>query len=114
MKPIRRSSLGSCGRQNLLRRLVAHPLEFTLAFVLASTPLGGAFANPLNGQVAAGSASITGQGTATVTINQSTQSVIINWNSFNIATGELTKFVQPGASAIALNRVTGGLGPSQI
>jgi filamentous hemagglutinin family protein len=98
----------------LLRRLIAHPLEFTLALVLASTPLGGAFANPQGGQVAAGAASITGQGTATVTVNQSSQSVIINWNTFNIAAGELTKFVQPSASAIALNRVIGGLGPSQI
>ena len=101
-------------RPRLLRRLLARPLEFALALVLAVTPLGGAFANPLNGQVAAGQATIAGQGTKTVTINQQSQSAIINWNTFNIATGELTHFIQPNSSAIALNRVTGGLGPSQI
>jgi len=114
MTRTRKIMLGGGGGANLLRRLVAHPLECTLALVLASTPLGGAFANPLNGQVAAGSATIQGQGTATVTVTQSSQSTIINWNTFNIASGELTKFIQPNANAVALNRVTGGLGPSQI
>ena len=39
---------------------------------------------------------------------------IINWKSFNIGAGEKTQFVQPSSSSVALNRVTGGLGPSQI
>ena len=102
------------GTPSLLRRVLAHPLEFALALVLALTPLGGAFANPLNGQVAAGQATIAGQGTASVTIKLLSQSNIINWNTFNIAHGELTQFIQPNASSVALNRVTGGLGPSPI
>src|ERR1043166_4955746 len=71
-------------------------------------------ANPLGGQVVGGQATIQGQGTKTVTVTQGTQNAIINWSTFNIGTGELTQFIQPNASAIALNRVVGGLGPSLL
>src|SRR5215472_14492094 len=74
----------------------------------------GAYANPLGGQVVGGQATIAGQGTKTVTVTQGSSSAIINWNTFNIGTGELTQFVQPSATSIALNRVIGNLGPSQI
>ena len=64
--------------------------------------------------VVGGSATISGQGTSHVTVNQSSQNAIVNWHTFNIGTGERTQFVQPNATSITLNRVTGGLGPSQI
>jgi filamentous hemagglutinin family protein len=82
----------------------------------ALVPLGLAFAtaNPLGGQVAGGSATISGTGTSAVTVTQSSQNAVINWNSFNIGNGELTKFVQPNSASTVLNRVVGDLGPSQI
>src|ERR1019366_2210675 len=55
-----------------------------------------------------------GQGTSTVTVTQQTNSAIINWNTFNIGTGEKTNIFQPSSSSVQLDRVTGGLGPSQI
>jgi hemagglutinin-like protein len=55
-----------------------------------------------------------GQGGPTVTVNQSSNSAIINWNTFNIGRGESVTFQQPNSGSVALNRVTGGLGPSQI
>src|SRR5262245_35682943 len=73
-----------------------------------------AFANPLGGQVVGGRANIQGQGTSQVTITQSSNRAIINWNAFNIGSGERTQFIQPNSSSIAVNRVTGGLGPSQL
>src|SRR5215471_7171305 len=76
--------------------------------------IGFALANPLGGTVVGGGATINGQGSASVTVNQSTERAIINWNTFNIGAGETTRFNQPDASAVVLNRVTGGLGPSQI
>lgn len=82
----------------------------------ALVPLGivAASANPQGAQVVGGSATVQGQGTAAVTVTQSTDKAIINWKTFNIGNGETTRFIQPSASSVALNRVTGGLGPSQI
>lgn len=82
----------------------------------ALVPLGltPAIANPLGAQVVGGNATVQGQGTANVTVTQSTDKAIVNWNTFNIGANEKTQFIQPNSSSIALNRVTGGLGPSQI
>src|SRR5215470_15395876 len=87
--------------------------------LLATTALiplsaGAALANPMGGQVVGGNATIQGQGTSTVTVTQSTDRAIINWNTFNFGAGDKTQFVQPNSSSITLDRVTGGLGASQI
>jgi filamentous hemagglutinin family protein len=79
--------------------------------LLASTSL--ATANPEGGQVTAGAASISGQGTGALTVYQATPRVVIDWQSFSIGSGESATFIQPDASSIALNRVT-GTDPSQI
>src|SRR5262245_50398005 len=76
--------------------------------------IGFAVAGPEGGSVVGGGATISGQGSGNVTINQSTPRAIINWNTFNIGAGETTQFNQPNSSSVTLNRVTGGLGPSQI
>lgn len=57
--------------------------------------------------MAAGSASIhsTAGGTEIV---QASDRAVINWNSFSIGEGELTRFIQPSARSVVLNRVTGG------
>src|SRR5262245_50154721 len=76
--------------------------------------IGFALAGPNGGTVVGGGATIQGQGTASVTVTQTTPRAIINWQSFDIGKGEATRFNQPDSSSVALNRVTGGLGPSQI
>jgi filamentous hemagglutinin family protein len=65
-------------------------------------------ANPTGGNVVAGSANITGQGTSAVTVNQASNIAIINWQTFSINSGESTSFLQPGLNSAALNRVLGG------
>jgi filamentous hemagglutinin family protein len=65
-------------------------------------------ANPTGGSVAAGTAAIAGQGSSTVTVNQATNTAIINWQTFSIGSGELTKFIQPSSTSATLNRVLGG------
>ena len=65
-------------------------------------------ANPTGGNAVAGSASISGQGSSTVTINQASHAAIINWQTFSINSGEVTKFIQPSSTSVALNRVLGG------
>ncbi len=91
-------------------------LRKLLLTTTALVPLGlaPAAANPLGAQVVGGSATVQGQGTATVTVNQQTNSAIINWNTFNIGAGEKTNIAMPSSSSVELDRVTGGLGPSQI
>ena len=91
-------------------------LHKALLTTTALVPLGivVAIANPQGPQVVGGSASVQGQGTPTVTVTQTTYSAIVNWNTFNIGAGEKTNIVMPNAGSVQLDRVTGGLGPSQI
>jgi filamentous hemagglutinin family protein len=83
----------------------------SLACLLAASEVSKA--NPAGGVVASGSATILPPGGGMLTINQQSSKAIINWNSFSIASGEKTQFIQPGQNAAILNRVTGG-NPTQI
>src|SRR5436305_3739499 len=73
-----------------------------------------ASAGPNGGSVVGGSATISNPGSANVTVNQQSDKAIINWNLFNIGVGEKTTFNQPNTNSIVLNKVTGGMGPSEI
>ena len=65
-----------------------------------------AFALPQGGSVRSGSVSWeTADGT--MTLRQTSNRAIINWNSFGIGGDETVRFIQPGANAAVLNRVTG-------
>ncbi len=70
------------------------------------------YAAPVGGNVVHGNANITQNGSNTI-INQSSNSAIINWDSFNIGSGESVHFNQNSSSSIVLNRVTNGL-PTSI
>lgn len=69
------------------------------------------YANP-QGLSPTTDATISTSGT-TETITQSVSKAILDWNSFSIAAGETTQFVQPSSSSVALNRVVGS-SPSDI
>ncbi len=70
-------------------------------------------ANPLGGQVASGGGTIVQAAPNRVVVNQTTEDLVLNWQSFNIGAGEQVQFQQPNAAAIALNRIAGG-DPSTI
>ncbi|MCH8209073.1 MAG: filamentous hemagglutinin N-terminal domain-containing protein, partial [Nitrospinae bacterium] len=78
--------------------------------------LGGfptlAFALPQGGSVVSGDATIDSTSQDMV-INQDTNKLIVNWDSFDINTTESVQFIQPGSGSIALNRVF-GIDPSLI
>ena len=59
---------------------------------------------PVGGQVVSGMASITESGDTT-TVRQSSPDLVLNWQSFNIGSQDTVDFLQPSASAIAVNRV---------
>ena len=80
---------------------------------IGALALGGpACAGPTGGQVAAGSATISQSG-STTTVRQASQQATLNWSSFNIGSTETVNFVQPSASALAVNRILDSNG-SQI
>ena len=68
---------------------------------------------PQGGTVTAGS--VSDQLTATkLTLTQTTQRAVIDWQSFNIGAGKEVQFIQPNANAAVLNRVAAGANMSEI
>ena len=82
------------------RKLVAAALALTAGAFLSPFAMAG----PGGGQVVSGAGSISQQG-ATTTIQQTSQNLSLNWQSFNIAKQETVNFLQPSATAIAVNRI---------
>ncbi|OZB65063.1 MAG: hypothetical protein B7X39_14870, partial [Lysobacterales bacterium 14-68-21] len=113
-----------------LRLLVLLPLSAWTALASAASPSGTSAADglrggasaqaprvstttlPSGGTVSAGSGSI-GQNGAAMTIIQNSQNLAINWQTFDIGRDASVTFLQPNATAIALNRVLGS-DPSQV
>src|SRR3981081_1603465 len=56
-------------------------------------------------QFITGGAATAGATRKSITVNQTSNSAILNWSSFNIGAGGSVTFKQPGASSIALNRI---------
>ena len=79
-------------------------LLITLGVVAASA--AGATNLPTGGQIVAGAGTISQSGN-TLTITQNTAKLATDWQSFSIGQGSRVNFVQPSASAVALNRVLG-------
>nr|MCU0842696.1 filamentous hemagglutinin N-terminal domain-containing protein [Thiobacillaceae bacterium] len=89
-------------------RLFARLLAGLLA-ASAST----AMALPTGERVVAGGVTVQRPDASSMTVTQTTQKGIIDWTGYNIGAGEAVRYLQPGASAVTLNRVTGG-DPSAI
>ncbi len=51
-----------------------------------------------------GSGSIS-QSDVTTTINQISQNMAIDWQSYNVNTNERVQYIQPNSSSISLNRI---------
>ena len=97
------------------RAAVRHPAlrqsVSALALLAGLVPLGARPAAsqtlPSGGSVASGRATIGTPAAGSLTVNQSSQRAVINWNSFSVGAGGTVSFQQPDASAATLNRVTG-------
>ncbi|HEY0198066.1 MAG TPA: filamentous hemagglutinin N-terminal domain-containing protein [Rhodanobacter sp.] len=79
---------------------------------LAAGPAISPATSPTGGSVVGGVGSITQNGANTV-INQASQRLALNWQSFNVGTDASVLFNQPGTHAVALNRIL-DQSPSQI
>ena len=86
-------------------------INFSLVAALIFTGNNLLFANPTGITVVSGSAAAQANGSR---LNVTTsQSVVLNWGSFNIQQGETTTFIQPSVNSVAIN-IIGGASPSQI
>lgn len=79
-------------------------VAFCLVVTMALPPV--AFSNPQGAAVRHGQVQIQG-GAGQLQIRQMSQRAVIDWESFSIDQGEVTRFIQPGASSAVLNRVRG-------
>ena len=86
--------------------LLGTALQASAVLLLAAPPVRAQPANarPSGGVVSSGSATI-GNSATTTTINQTSPRAAINWQTFNVGSQQTVDFVQPSASAVALNRV---------
>lgn len=82
-----------------------------VALVLAVQP---SVADPTNPNVVGGDATVSAPAPGTTLVDQATPRAIIEWDTFDVGVSESVIFSQPSGDAIALNRVTGGQGPSAI
>jgi filamentous hemagglutinin family protein len=89
-------------------RVTAALAAATLALGIACAQAGASPASsstgPSGGAITAGSGSISQSGTLT-TITQASPHLSLTWASFNIPAQDIVDFVQPSASAIAVNRI---------
>ncbi|MBU6235079.1 MAG: filamentous hemagglutinin N-terminal domain-containing protein [Alphaproteobacteria bacterium] len=94
----------------------------SLRAVLFATACAAAFVatpaqaeTPMGENVVAGAATFDRTGTTRLNINQSTDRVIIDWDTYNISTTAKVEYFQPSTTSLAVNRVVGeGEDPSRI
>ncbi|WP_444929376.1 filamentous hemagglutinin N-terminal domain-containing protein [Microbulbifer sp. SSSA002] len=78
--------------------------SFAYAGLLAGLMSPMAHAGPEGGVVTGGSGTIDVDG-STTTVDQTTDLLSIDWDSFNLTEEELIQFLQPDSSSIVLNRI---------
>jgi len=91
--------------ESILREI----LSVILVFIIGVFP-GLVYALPQDGKIVSGSGSINNDSSGNLTVNQASDKIAIDWQSFSIGNNESVMFIQPSASASALNNVVGSLG----
>ncbi|REE18338.1 filamentous hemagglutinin family protein [Paraburkholderia sp. BL27I4N3] len=84
------------------RRGAAFVIAWTLFLCSGVVFAAGA---PTGGQIVSGVGSIS-QSATTTTIQQGSRTLQLNWKSFDVGAGQTVNFIQPGASALAVNRIS--------
>ena len=88
-------------------------LLLTTTALVSPASLALAQSLPTGGRVAAGTVSLAQPTATSLSVTQTSQSAVVNWQGFSIGQGYSVTIQQPNASAALLNRVTGDT-PSTI
>jgi filamentous hemagglutinin family protein len=97
-------------RDGLRRALLLATTALTGSLIIGSAQAQNL---PTGGSVAAGSVAIAQPSATQLNITQSSQSAIVNWQSFSIGQGSAVNIQQPNSGSAMLGRVTGNT-PSSI
>jgi filamentous hemagglutinin family protein len=98
-------------RRQRLRKCLPSMIAVCAGLLCMGAGVGTASANPSGATVINGQVTFSWQGNVFTITNS--PNAIINWDSFSIGAGEMTRFIQQSSSSAVLNRVT-GQNPSQI
>ena len=109
--PIERDARSWRGHRGALRSTTALSGWFgTLPMLVVGAGMfgaGTAYANPEDGTVVSGDATIVQTSNTRLDIYQTSDQTMIDWRSFSIGADEHTNFYQPSSTSLAINRVTG-------
>jgi filamentous hemagglutinin family protein len=98
-------------------RRAALPLAMAAAIAASAPPAALAQVSstqlPTGGSIAGGTGTINAASGASLTIDQTSSRMALNWSTFDIGTAATVRFNQPSSSAAVLNLVQGG-NPTQI
>ena len=76
-----------------------------LIYLIGGFPTFG-YALPKGGIISTGAGSIESSGSS-ITVTQTTDKIVINWESFSVGNNESVIFLQPGSNSSALNNILG-------
>src|SRR5262249_13176148 len=99
------SNIQSTKQQLFRTTAIAIPLPLMAARGAQAAP--GQYETPTGFNVQAGAATsaLSGAHNETLTVTQTTDRAVINWNTFNIGKNAATVFAQPGAGSVTINQV---------
>src|SRR5215469_9749848 len=103
-RPRRGDLLVQAGTGGLVLTWLSAIVNPASAATLPIACVAGACGSGVPGWVTSGTATAVTSGN-TLTINQTTNQAILNWQSFNVSADGHVTFNQPGASSVALNRI---------
>jgi len=89
------------GMHNFVKRPISQAVQAAIYTMMLTTSVQAA---PTGGQVVGGSGAISQSGLNT-TVNQASQNMAINWQSYNVNSNERVQYIQPNSSSISLNRI---------
>ena len=105
------SSSGTSLTQSVAATLASFALSGMVALLHAQQAPPAVNQLPQGGVVSRGNANIntssTPAGNALMTVNQSSNRAVIDWNSFNVGASAKVQFNQPSSSAVVLNQILG-------